>query len=458
MPEQLVPANPEAEKAVLGSILIDPDAILMLSGWLKPDDFYKEKNGWIYQAMLDLNERNAAIDSLTLCDELEARRQLTKVGGEYYVMDLVNATPTAIHVEYYARIVERLSTLRGLIRAAGQVTQMAYTWDPKQDAREAVAQAEALMFSAARSQADGPALIKMSMPEVIEGIEAVAGGQRRGVTTGLANLDTILGRLDKGEVCVVAARPGRGKSALALDIAARIAERGEKPVFFSLEMAKDILLHRLLARTAGVDLADIRMGNLNEENWFRLMNAAGHLSNLPLFLDDTPAMSISELRSKARRLHAQHSIDIIIVDYLQLLGVDGVRPENRTQIVSMIAAELKSLARELDIPILAVAQLSRAVESRANPRPMLSDLRESGAIEQEAAQVVFIYQQPDPDDISLNNIINVAVDKNRHGQTGETALFFRKEHQRFKDLSPRDTERVPLQGQGTHASYSGGLD
>jgi replicative DNA helicase len=438
--------------------MMDPDAILALSGWLKPDDFYQEKNGWIYQAMLDLHERNVGIDYLMLSDELEARRQLQEVGGIYYVMDLANAVPTAAHVEHYGRIVERLSTLRSLIRAAGQVTQLAYTWNPKQDAQEAVAQAEALMFGAARSQANGPALIKTSMSEVVEGIEAVARGEGRGITTGFKNLDAILGRLDKGEVCVLAGRPGRGKSALALDIAANVAERGENAVIFSLEMSKDILIQRLMARTARMDLADIRMGNLDGDKWDRLMSTAGEMDGWPLFLDDTPAMSTGELRSKTRRLHNRHGIDLLIIDYLQLLRIEGVRPENRTQIVSMIAAELKSLARELDIPILAVAQLSRAVESRAHPRPMLSDLRESGAIEQEAAQVVFLYQQPDPDDISLNNIVSLAVDKNRHGQTGDTALYFRKEHQRFADLTPRDTERVPLTGQGTHAGYSGGLD
>jgi replicative DNA helicase len=373
-------------------------------------------------------------------------------------MDLINAVPTAIHVEHYARIVERLSTLRLLIRAAGQVAQMAYTWDPKQDAQEAVSQAEALMFGASRSQASGPVLIKTAMHGVIEGIEAVAAGERRGVTTGFKHLDALLGRLDRGEVCVLAGRPGRGKSALALDIAANVAERGENVVIFSLEMAKDILLQRLLARTAKMDLADIRMGNLDEDKWYLLMSVAGQMSDWPLFLDDTPAMTVSELRSKARRLHAQYGIGLLIIDYLQLVGVDGIRPENRTQIVSAVSMALKNLARELDIPILAVAQLSRAVESRADPRPNLSDLRESGGIEQDSAQVLFIYQRQDEEDISLNNILSLFLAKNRHGQTGDAALYFRKEQQRFGDLVLRDTERVPLQGQGTHASYSGGLD
>lgn len=454
---RLVPSNPEAEQAVLGSVLIDPDAIILISGWLRPDDFYQEKNGWIYQAVLDLHERRQPADFLTVTDALEAKRQLSEVGGPAYVMDLINAVPTAIHVEHYARIVERLSVLRKLIRAAGQVAQMAYSWDPQKDPQQAVNEAETLMMNAWQGRSSGAVLVGNALPSVIDGIEQSSRNERSGVKTGFANLDQILVNLDKGEVAVLAARPGVGKSALAMNIALNAARAGEVPAIFSLEMDQEVLVHRLLANVSGINLRDIRQGNLDEDRWQRLMFAAGELASLPILIDDSPATFIMGLRSQARRLKMQHGMTLLIVDYLQLVSVEGMRPENRVQIVSSISALLKTIARELKVPVLALSQMSRAIESRANSKPVLSDLRESGSLEQDAAQVIFLWRKPDPDDISTDNIVNVSVSKNRHGETGDTALFFHKDHQRFVDLSPRSVERVPLNA-ATHASYSGGFD
>ena len=381
--DRLVPANPEAEQAVLGSTLIDPDAVIRIAAFLKQDDFYQEKNGWIYQAILDLHERREPADIVTVTDELERRKQLSEVGGPAYIMDLINAVPTAIHVEHYARIVERTSVLRKLIRAAGQIAQIAYE-ETNEDIGEVVDRAEQIVFSVAERRAQRDLVpVRTLMGGVVERIDYLYHhrGEILGVPTGFKLLDKMLGGLQKSDLIILAARPGVGKTSLAISLAQNAARKyGKRVAVFSLEMSNEQLVQRMLAAETGIDSQRLRLGDIHgDEEWHMLMEAAGALAEAPIYIDDTPAVSAMELRTKARRMYAEHDVDLIVVDYLQLMQGDR-RSENRVQEISAISRGLKGLARELNVPVLALSQLSRAVENRQDKRPILSDLRESGCL------------------------------------------------------------------------------
>ncbi|HEY66403.1 MAG TPA: replicative DNA helicase [Caldilineae bacterium] len=434
--DRLVPANIEAEEAVLGSILIDPDAIIKIAPSLYPEDFYLEKHRWIYQAALDLHERRQPVDFVTLCDELERRGQLHEVGGPAYITELVNVVPTAIHVEHYAQIVERTATLRRLISAAGQIAQLAY--EDTGEIEEIVDRAEEIIFSISERRLRRDLVpIRQVLNEVVQRIDYLAShqGELMGVPTGFRLLDKLLGGFQKSDLIILAARPSVGKTSLALNIAVNAAKRyGQRVAFFSLEMSNEQLVQRLLSVETGIDQQRLRLGQIQEEEWPLLMEAAGVLSNTMLFIDDTPALSALELRTKARRVHAEYGLDLIIVDYLQLMRGDS-RAENRVQEISYISRSLKGLARELNVPVLALSQLSRAVETRTDKRPMLSDLRESGSIEQDADIVMFIYREDMYDEMTeRKNIADIIVAKHRNGPTGVVPLYFRKELTQFLDL------------------------
>ncbi|MCB9154481.1 MAG: replicative DNA helicase, partial [Caldilineae bacterium] len=382
--ERFVPANPEAEQAVLGSLLIDPDAVIKVASFLKAEDFYQEKNGWIYQTIVDLHERRDPADFVTVTDELERRRQLIEVGGAAYVMDLINAVPTAIHVEHYGHIVERASVLRQLIRAAGQIAQLAYE-DTAENVQEVVDRAEQIIFGVAEERTDRSLVpVRSIMGDVVDRIDFLYHhrGEILGVPTGFRLLDKMLGGLAKSDLVILAARPGVGKTSLAISVAQAAARKyGKRVAVFSLEMSNEQLVQRMLAAETGIDSQRLRLGDIHgEDEWHRLMEAAGALSDAPIFIDDTPAISVLELRTKARRLYAEHDLDMVVVDYLQLMTGSDRRNENRVQEISAISRGLKSLARELNVPVLALSQLSRAVESRQDKRPILSDLRESGCL------------------------------------------------------------------------------
>ena len=377
-----IPANLEAEEAILGSLLIDPDAIIKIAASVSAEDFYREKNGWVYQAILDLHERREPADFVTLCDEMERRNQLQEVGGAGYITQLINNTPTAVHVEYYAGIVVRTATLRRLIGAAGQITALAY--DEAQDVDEVVDRAEQLIFgvSERRIQRDLTP-IRHIMGNVVERIDYLHRhtGDLLGVPSGFGKLDKLLGGFQKSDLVILAARPSVGKTALALNFAANAAKKyGQRVAFFSLEMSAEQLVQRLLSSETGINQQRLRLGDVKEEEWLMLMEAAGVLSETLLFIDDTPAVSVLELRTKARRLQAEHGLDLVVVDYLQLMRGEGGRNDNRVQEISYITRSLKSLARELEVPLIALSQLSRAVEQRTDHKPQLSDLRESGCL------------------------------------------------------------------------------
>ncbi|MEJ5198508.1 MAG: replicative DNA helicase [Anaerolineae bacterium] len=435
-PDKTIPANPEAEEAVLGSLLIDPDAIIKVASFLEPDDFYREKNGWIYQAILDLHERREPADFVTLVDELERRNQLQQVGGAAYITSLINSVPTAVHVEHYAHIVERTATLRRLIAAAGQIAALAY--EEAEDVDEVVDRAEQLIFNVSERRIRRDLTpVRQIMHTVVDRLDYLHRhkGDLLGVPSGFSKLDKLLGGFQKSDLIILAARPGVGKTSLALNIAVNAAKRyGQRVAFFSLEMSSEQLVQRLLAAETGINQQRLRLGEIADDEWPILMEAAGVLSETLLFIDDTPAVSALELRTKARRLQAEHGLDMVIVDYLQLMRSD-TRSENRVQEISYISRSLKSLARELEVPLIALSQLSRAVESRSDHKPVLSDLRESGAIEQDADVVMFIYREEMvKENTERKNIADVIVAKHRNGPTDTVPLYFDKTLTRFADL------------------------
>jgi len=444
IPDKLQPHNIEAEEAVLGSLLIDPDAIIRISTFLQPADFFVERHGWVYEAILELHEQRQPADLVTLSDELERRSQLDEIGGAAYLTGLMNVTPTSIHVEFYARIVERTAVLRRLIEAAGKIAQLAY--QDTEDVEAVVDRAEEIIFGISERRVDRDLRpIRHVLDEYYDRIEYLQQhqGEIIGIPTGLADLDKLLGGLQRSDMVVMAGRPGMGKTSLALSVALQAARRWQKRVaLFSLEMSDEQLVQRLVSAETGIDSQRLRLGNIKADEWTTFYQAIRLLSETSIFIDDTPAISALELRAKSRRLHAEHGLDLIIVDYLQLMR-GGSRNENRQQEISFISRSIKALARELNVPVLALSQLSRQVESRHDKRPMLADLRESGSIEQDADVVLFIYRDEiyNPD-TEFPNIAEIIVSKHRSGPTGIFSVYFKKHLAQFVDLEVR---RQPLE-------------
>jgi replicative DNA helicase len=434
-PDKVVPHNVEAEEAVLGSLLIDPEAIFRVSPFLKPDDFYIVKNGWIYDVVLSLHERRQPADFVTVCDELENRAQLEDVGGPAYISSLVNSVPTAIHVEAYGYIVERTALRRRLISAAGQIAGFAYEEDQNVD--EVIDRSEAVLFGISQRRASRDLVpIRQVLADYYDRIAYLYEhrGEPLGIPTGFIDLDKLLGGLQRSDLIIIAARPGVGKTSLLLAMALTAARRfRQKVAVFSLEMSNEQLVQRLISSETGIDSQRLRLGELEESEWPTFVEAAGRLSDTMLFIDDTPGISALQLRTKARRLHAEFGLDLIMVDYMQLMSGD-FRSENRVQEISYISRALKGLARELNLPVLAASQLSRAVEQRHDKKPILSDLRESGSIEQDADVVMFIYRDELYNaETEMKNIADIIVAKHRHGPTGTVQLFFRKHLAQFVD-------------------------
>ncbi len=440
-----IPANLEAERAVIGSCLIDPDALAKVATFLRPQDFFRERHGWIFDAMLRLNAKREPIDFVTLADELETMGRYADIGPAY-ITDILAAVPTAMYVEYYGHIVEETSIRRQMIAASGKTAELAY--DETVPLKDAINQAEQTMFgiSAGRIGKD-MSPINAIMRDVVERIDFLSRNPQAlgGVPTGFTVLDRLLGGLQKSDLIILAARPGMGKTAFALSVANHAAKTHASSVaFFSLEMSKDQLAQRLLSMESGVDSHRLRMGNIHPDEWTIMLEAANVLANTNVMIDDTPAASINEIRTKARRLYADGGLDLIVIDYMQLMSgqsSNGRGQENRQQEISYISRSLKNLARELNVPIVALSQLSRAVEQRADKRPMLSDLRESGSIEADADVVLFVYREDYyVEDTDRQNIADILVAKHRHGATGTVSLYFRKELTQFRDLEIQRTD------------------
>jgi replicative DNA helicase len=443
--EKLPPHDIEAEEAVLGSLLVDGEAIHKIAIFLKPGDFHREKNLWVYEACFSLYERNEAIDQVTVAHELGRLGRLEAVGGAAYLSHLVSIVPTSVHVEHYAHTVHRLSMMRGLIGASSQIAAIGYEAGPDLDV--ALGRAEDILFRIRRSESRRDFLhIRQVLDRYFEEAEpALPAMEDRVVRTGFPALDEILGGLQRSDMIVLAARPSLGKSSLALTIARNAAlEQGAHVAIFSLEMAREQLVWRLLAGESGVDSRRLRLGEQTEDEERKIMEATGRLSEAAIFIDDSPILRMVEMRSKARRLDNERGIDLVIVDYMQLIRGDG--RENRVQEVSEISRSLKEVARELDVPLIAVSQLSRASEWRSSHRPQLFDLRESGSIEQDADVVAFIYREDmyyttkeawekeHPDQPYPKGMAEIIVAKHRNGPTGTVTLRFRDRTVKFESL------------------------
>jgi len=437
--ERLPPQNIEAEQSVLGSMIIERDAIFSTTEILRDDDFYRSSHQKIFSAMISLVERNEPVDLVTLSEELGNRGVLEETGGNAYLTSLANAVPTAANVKYYAQIVWEKALLRRLIRISTEIVTRSY--EPPEDVVEFLDEAEQMIFQVARElSGKGFVPLKDVLMETFERIEQLYE-EKKGVTglsTGFLDLDQILSGLQRSDLVIVAARPAMGKTTLALNMAQHIAVSEKNPVaFYSMEMSQDQLAQRLLCAQANLDSQRMRRGFLTQEEWPRLTRAVGPLSEAPLYIDDTAGLSVMEMRAKARRLKAEKSLSAIFVDYLQLMRSHG-NQENRQQELSDISRSLKALAKELDVPVVALSQLSRAVEKRNDRRPILSDLMESGGIEANADVVMFIYREDYYfSESEKKNIAEVIVAKQRNGPTGQIDLLFMDNYNKFQNLAPQ---------------------
>jgi replicative DNA helicase len=435
--EKLPPQNNEAEQSVLGSLLIDQEAIVKIADIVGPSDFYKDTHKTIMEAMIEIYEKREPIDVLSLSNRLKEKKKIKEIGGRAYLADLANRVPTSSNIVHYALIVQRKATLRRLLSAASNITSLGYTED--EDIEIVLDKAERSLFDVSQKYLRQNFVpIKSVLSEAFDRIDELhrESGKLRGAPTGFTDIDGILAGLQKSDLVVLAARPSVGKTTLALDIARNVAVNSKLPVgIFSLEMSKEQLIDRLLCNQANVELWKMRTGRLSDEDDFaRIGNAMGVLSEAPLFIDDSAITSVMEMRTKARRLQSEHGLGLIIVDYLQLMeGRSSV--DNRVQQVSEITRALKGIAKELNVPLLALSQLSRSTEARTPPIPKLADLRESGSIEQDADVVMFIYREAVYNkETERHNMADIYIAKHRNGPTGKVELYFDENHVSFKNL------------------------
>ncbi len=435
VPDKTVPNNVEAEEAVLGALMIDPEAIFKVLPFLKADDFYLQKHRWVYESVIRVHERREPVDFITLTTELDQQDHLEAVGGGAYISQLISAVPSAISVESYGRLVEQTAVRRRLLGAAGDIARFAY--DEKLPVDQVVDRAEKALFgvSQKRSTRDLQSIQEI-VPDYYDHIEYLYEhrGELMGVPSGFRDLDRVLGGFQRSDLLILAARPGVGKTSLMLTFALRAAEKRKVVALFSLEMSAEQLVQRLVAQISGIDAQRLRLGQLKDEEWPAFAEAIGHLSELPIYIDDTPSITVLQLRTKCRRLASERGLDMIFLDYLQLMDSD-FRTDNRVQEVSYISRSLKGLAREIDVPLMTASQLSRAVEQRQNKHPVLSDLRDSGSLEQDADIVMFIYRDElYNENTESPNIADLMISKHRSGPTGTVQLYFRKHLAQFTDV------------------------
>lgn len=430
---RIPPHSIEAEQSVLGSMIIDKTAINTAVEIIRPDDFYKQSNGEIYSAIIDLFNKNEPVDLITLQEELKRRGSLEAVGGISYLANLSGGVATTANTEYYCKIVDEKSTLRKLIASSNEIIGKAY--EDSEDVNIIIESAEKNIFDITQgSQREGFAPINEVLLDSFAKIEEMAAnkGGLTGLTTGFIDMDIKLSGLQKSDLVLLAARPSMGKTALGINMVTNSAlKAGAKVAVFSLEMSKEQLVQRMIAGTAHVDLQKIISGRLDEEEWLNIINSMGPLSAANVYIDDTAGISLMEMKAKCRRLKIEKGLDLVVIDYLQLMQMEG-KQESRQQEISSISRGLKALAKEMDCPVIALSQLSRAPELRADHRPILSDLRESGAIEQDADVVLFLYRDDYyNEDSDQKNIGEVIIAKHRNGPTGTLELVFKKEYTKF---------------------------
>jgi replicative DNA helicase len=433
---RIPPYSLEAEQSVLGAMLLDKEAINTAMETVRPDDFYKEANQEIYEAMLVLNNRNEPVDIITLSEELKRRGSLEAVGGNTYLANLSGSIATTANTKFYCQIVEDKSTLRKLIKSSSEIMGLAY--ENSEEVNAIIEKAEKNIFDITQGAHKRGLLpisevLLTSFAQIEE--RAANKGALTGLTTGFSDLDHKLSGLQKSDLVLLAARPSMGKTALGVNIATNASLKGAgKIALFSLEMSKEQLVQRIISSTAHVDLQKIISGNLADDEWIQVVNAMGPLSRMEIYIDDTAGISMMEMKAKCRRMKIEKGLDLIVVDYLQLMQIDG-KVESRQQEISAISRGLKGLAKEMECPVLALSQLSRAPELRSDHRPILSDLRESGAIEQDADVVLFLYRDEYYDKESeKKNIGEVIISKHRNGPTGSIELVFKQEYTKFLNM------------------------
>lgn len=440
---KLPPQATETEQALLGCLLIDKDAIVKIADLISPSDFYRDDHGTIYQSILKLYAKRNPIDLVTLSEQLEKEKKLKEVGGASYLATLVNSVSSAAHITHYAETVHQKATLRRLISAATNITELGY--EENEEIEQVLDRAERELFAVSQKfmrQYFVP--IKDVLAESFDRIDELHKhkGQLRGLSTGFHDLDNILAGLQKSDLIILAARPSMGKSALVLNIAEHVGTQLKEPVgIFSLEMSKEQIIDRFISSQAGIDSWKMRTGNLTDEDFPKIGYAMGVLSEAPIFIDDSPILNVMEIRTKARRLQSDKGLGLIIVDYLQLMESHRKKDDGRVQEISEISRSLKALARELNVPVIALSQLSRAVEMRQPKIPQLADLRESGSIEQDADVVMFIYREDYYEkDTERKNIADILIRKHRNGPIGQIELYFIGEQMRFRTIEKKRAE------------------
>ena len=435
------PQSLDAEMSLLGAVLIDEEVIADASEQVRANDFYDKRHQLIFAAMMRLYEKHKPVDLLTLTEELKKKDELDTVGGSTYLTELTNYVPTASHATAYAELVQQKAVRRRLIRASAEISEMGF--DEETTPQELLEKAEAELFSVSdQSLKQDLVSIESILTESFDRIEELHRnkGALRGIRTGYRDLDNMTAGLQRSDLIILAARPAMGKTTLVTNLAYNVATIAKLPVlFFSLEMSKEQLIDRMLADASGVDSWNIRTGNLSDDDFSKISEAMGEMAEAPIFIDDTPGLSVLEMRTKSRRAAHDQPLGLIIVDYLQLMQANGNHSGNRVQEVSEISRGLKLIARELNVPLIALSQLSRSVESRTPPIPQLSDLRESGSIEQDADIVSFIYRPGyyEPDNPEVQNITDLIIAKHRNGPVGKVQLYFHPERLRFMSLDKR---------------------
>lgn len=463
--QRIPPHNIEAEQSLLGAILVDPESMIKVADAIRPQDFYKDSHRLVFEGMIELFERHEPIDLLTLGNRLEEKQQLKQVGGRTALVELTNKVTTASHIKQYAQIIQKKATLRRLISAASNITALGYKEEEDVDAL--IDEAESTLFNVSSNfikQSFTP--IQSVLAGAFDRIDELhkERGKLRGLPSGFTGLDNLLAGFQKSDLVILAARPSVGKTSLALDFARNVAVRAKKPVgLFSLEMSKEQLVDRLICAQGGIDLWKLRTGRLSErdDDFPKIGEAMGQLSEAPIYIDDSAAANIMNIRTKARRLQSEHGLSMLIIDYLQLMEGRGGGGDNRTQEVAEISRGLKQIARELSIPVIALAQLSRAVEQSKPAIPKLSHLRESGSIEQDADIVMFLYRKAAdrnylPEELSPEDKTTgeLHVAKHRNGPTGMVKLYWDSARASYKNLEIKRTP-APAQGGGSNPANVG---
>lgn len=436
------PYSQEAEEATIGAVLVNPVAYFGVAAFLRADDFFILRHRYIWQALERLQERGEPIDYLTVKEELEDLGRLGEIGGPAYLTQLINNTPTSVHAEVYGRLVERAATRRRLMSAADQIKSLAI--NEEMTVEQVISESEAKLFDVTEHQLTKELIpMREAVSQYFDRIEYLMQnkGAAFGVPTGFKDLDKLLGGLQKSDLLIFAGRPGMGKTSFLLSATINMARLGARIAIFSLEMGVEQIVQRLISMEAGINSQNLRLGQLSQQEWARFVHAAGNLSNFKIFIDDTAAMNPLELRTKSFRLAREHGLDLIVVDYLQLMNAGGVYENNRVQEVSFISRNLKELARELNVPLLSAAQLSRAVEQRQDKRPQLSDLRESGSLEQDSDIVIFLYRDEMYNEATeFPNQAEIIIAKHRNGPTGTINLYFEKTLTKFMNAAERSVD------------------